>query len=121
MIQKEENRLTVSMLCEIANVSRSGYYNWVASKKNRDLKEEQEQEEEAVEWQVTNAHYPQPDNPITIDCPTLNIERAGANLFETITTRDGSLTLRATPYENHLEDSIRYWTTGRYNSGANGE
>ena len=83
--------------------------------------EEQEQEEEAVEWQVTSANYPQPSNPVTIDCPTLNIERAGANLFETITTRDGLLTLRATPYENHLEDSIRYWTTGRYNSGANGE
>ena len=39
MIQKEENTLTVSMLCEIANVARSGYYNWVASKKNRDLKD----------------------------------------------------------------------------------
>ena len=45
MIQKEENRLTVSMLCEIANVSRSGYYNWVASKKNRDLKEEQDRKD----------------------------------------------------------------------------
>ena len=43
MIQKEENRLTVSMLCEIANVSRSGYYNWVAS--NRDLKEEQDRKD----------------------------------------------------------------------------
>ncbi len=45
MIQKEENRLTVSMLCEIANVSRSGYYNWVVSKKNRDLKEEQDRKD----------------------------------------------------------------------------
>ena len=45
MIQKEENRLTVSMLCEIAKVSRSGYYNWVASKKNRDLKEEQDRKD----------------------------------------------------------------------------
>ena len=45
MIQKEENRLTVSMLCEIANVSRSGYYNWVASEKNRELKEEQDRKD----------------------------------------------------------------------------
>lgn len=45
MIQKEDNRLTVSMLCEIAHVSRSGYYNWVASKKNRDLKEEQDRKD----------------------------------------------------------------------------
>ena len=45
MIQKEENRLTVSMLCEIANVSRSGYYNWVASEKNRTLKEEQDRKD----------------------------------------------------------------------------
>lgn len=45
MIQKEENRLTVSILCEIANVSRSGYYNWVSSKKNRDLKEEQDRKD----------------------------------------------------------------------------
>ena len=45
MIQKEENRLTVSMLCEIANVSRSGYYNWEKKKKNRDLKEEQDRKD----------------------------------------------------------------------------
>ena len=39
MIQKEENRLTVSMLCEIANVSRSGYYNWVSKKPFREDKD----------------------------------------------------------------------------------
>ena len=30
-ISKADNRLSVKMLCEIAGVSRSGYYNWVHS------------------------------------------------------------------------------------------
>lgn len=30
-IHKADNRLSVKMLCEIAGVSRSGYYNWVHS------------------------------------------------------------------------------------------
>lgn len=45
MINNENNMLSVKMLCEIANVSRSGYYNWVASEKNRDLKEEQDRKD----------------------------------------------------------------------------
>ena len=39
MLQKENNLLTVSMLCEIAQVSRSGYYNWVNSENTRIEKE----------------------------------------------------------------------------------
>lgn len=39
MVQKENNLLTVSMLCEIAKVSRSGYYNWVNSENTRIEKE----------------------------------------------------------------------------------
>ncbi len=27
--QQDNNRLSVSLLCEIAGVSRSGYYNWI--------------------------------------------------------------------------------------------
>ena len=42
MISKKNNMLSLKMLCEIANVSRSGYYNWVASEENRNLKEEQD-------------------------------------------------------------------------------
>ena len=30
------NILTVKDLCELAGVSRSGYYNWVRSEKNRE-------------------------------------------------------------------------------------
>ena len=41
-INKADNRLSVSRLCEIAGVSRSGYYNWVASEKNRIEKELQD-------------------------------------------------------------------------------
>lgn len=37
--------LSVKMLCEIANVSRSGYYNWVASQENRILKEQEDRKD----------------------------------------------------------------------------
>lgn len=38
-LQKANNRLSVKMLCEIAGVSRSGYYNWVHSAEKRAEKE----------------------------------------------------------------------------------
>lgn len=41
-VNKANNTLSVTMLCEIAGVSRSGYYNWVASKEKRIEKEEQD-------------------------------------------------------------------------------
>lgn len=41
-ISKSNNKLSVSMLCEIAGVSRSGYYNWVNSAQTRDKKEQQD-------------------------------------------------------------------------------
>lgn len=41
-INKANNLLSVTMLCEIAGVSRSGYYNWVNSADKRDEKEEQD-------------------------------------------------------------------------------
>lgn len=37
-ISKADNTLSVKMLCEIAGVSRSGYYNWVKSVDKRDKK-----------------------------------------------------------------------------------
>ena len=45
MIQRENNLLTVSMLCEIAQVSRSGYYNWVNSENARIEKEEKDKKD----------------------------------------------------------------------------
>jgi len=41
-INKSNNKLSVTMLCEIAGVSRSGYYNWVKSEGNRLQKETQD-------------------------------------------------------------------------------
>lgn len=41
-INKTNNRLSVKMLCEIAGVSRSGYYNWVHSAGKRAEKEVQD-------------------------------------------------------------------------------
>ena len=38
-IMKADNTLSVKMLCEIAGVSRSGYYNWVKSCEKREEKE----------------------------------------------------------------------------------
>lgn len=45
MINKENNMLTVTMLCDIAKVSRSGYYNWVKSEDIRIKKEEQDRKD----------------------------------------------------------------------------
>ena len=39
---KANNTLSVKMLCEIAGVSRSGYYNWVKAADKRDEKEKQD-------------------------------------------------------------------------------
>ena len=41
-ISKANNTLSVKMLCEIAGVSRSGYYNWVNAADKRDEKERQD-------------------------------------------------------------------------------
>ena len=41
-IQKTNNTLSVKMLCEIAGVSRSGYYNWVSASAKREEKESQD-------------------------------------------------------------------------------
>ena len=38
-LEDRNNILTVKDLCELAGVSRSGYYNWVRSEKNRELRE----------------------------------------------------------------------------------
>ena len=35
-LQEEDNQLSVSMLCEGAGVSRSGYYRWVNAKGKRE-------------------------------------------------------------------------------------
>ena len=44
VVSKENNMLNISMLCDIAGVSRSGYYRWVNAAQHR---EEQEQKDRA--------------------------------------------------------------------------
>ena len=44
VVSKENNMLNISKLCDIAGVSRSGYYRWVSAAKYR---EEQEQKDKA--------------------------------------------------------------------------
>lgn len=39
VVTKEDNLLNISMLCEIAGVSRSGYYRWVNAAKHREEQE----------------------------------------------------------------------------------
>lgn len=39
VVTKENNLLKISMLCEIAGVSRSGYYRWVSADKHREEQE----------------------------------------------------------------------------------
>lgn len=44
-LQEEDNRLNVGMLCEIAGVSRSGYYRWVNAAGTRKEKEIKDRED----------------------------------------------------------------------------
>lgn len=44
LLSKEDNVLSISMLCDIAGVSRSGYYNWL---KSADVREAQELQDRA--------------------------------------------------------------------------
>lgn len=41
-LREEENMLTAQELCEIAGVSRSGYYNWLKTEPDRQVKAEQD-------------------------------------------------------------------------------
>jgi len=45
MIQRDNNLLNISWLCECAGVSRSGYYNWICSEKARNRKDEQDRKD----------------------------------------------------------------------------
>ena len=45
IMNQENNLLQVSMLCEIAHVSRSGYYNWIKSEEKRKEREEQDRKD----------------------------------------------------------------------------
>ena len=42
VVSRENNLLNISMLCEIAGVSRSGYYRWVSAEAHRNQQEEKD-------------------------------------------------------------------------------
>ena len=45
MIQRDNNLLNISWLCECADVSRSGYYNWISSEEARNKKDGQDRKD----------------------------------------------------------------------------
>lgn len=45
MLQRDNNLLNISWLCECAGVSRSGYYNWISSEEVRRKKDEQDKKD----------------------------------------------------------------------------
>lgn len=48
MTRRDNNLLNISWLCEAAGVSRSGYYYWLSTEKDRQLREEQDKRDFAI-------------------------------------------------------------------------
>ena len=44
-LREEGNQLSVSMLCEVAGVSRSGYYRWIKAEGTREEREKKDRGE----------------------------------------------------------------------------
>ena len=44
-VQDSDNQLSVSMLCDIAGVSRSGYYRWINAAGVREEREQKDRED----------------------------------------------------------------------------
>lgn len=45
MIQRDNNELNISWLCELAGVSRSGYYQWIRAAKEREIRDARDRED----------------------------------------------------------------------------
>ena len=65
IVNKEDNVLSVTELCRIAGVSRSGYYRWVNAEDVRRAREQQDQEDfslilQAYQFRLRQGHsrYP---------------------------------------------------------------
>jgi len=56
MTQRDNNELNISWLCEMAGVSRSGYYNWLHSSDKRSNKEEQDRADFALILEAYKYH-----------------------------------------------------------------
>ncbi len=44
-VMKENNVLSINRLCEMAQVSRSGYYAWIKAASSREAREEQDRKD----------------------------------------------------------------------------
>lgn len=54
ILNKDDNILSVSMLCTTAGVSRQGYYYWLKSRDSRELREEQDRKDFALILEAYN-------------------------------------------------------------------
>ena len=54
VLQEDDNLLSISILCEIAGVSRSGYYRWIASAEKRTEKEYKDEQDFELILQAYN-------------------------------------------------------------------
>lgn len=54
MTARDDNLLNISLLCEIAGVSRSGYYRWLGAASARAVREEQDERDFAVILEAYN-------------------------------------------------------------------
>ena len=93
MKNKEDNLLTVVMLCKIADVSKSGYYNWIASEENRIKQEEQDRKDfdlilEAYNYRGYNKgarsiymHLLHQENPVIMNVKKIRRLMKKYNLF----------------------------------------
>ena len=52
------NVLTVKELCQLAGVSRSGYYNWMSSQRARELREERDRAAFRLDMDLWDAFCP---------------------------------------------------------------
>ena len=48
VVSQKNSQVTVKELCEIAGVSRSGYYSWLAAADSRKVRDKQDREDFAV-------------------------------------------------------------------------
>ena len=57
-LNMDTNRLTVSELCKLANVSRSGYYRWVSAAPIREAREAEDRADfELILWAYKKRGY----------------------------------------------------------------
>ena len=57
-VQNDNNRLSISLLCEMAGVSRSGFYAWIDGEPSRKAKEEKDRRDFDIVLEAYRYRYP---------------------------------------------------------------